>query len=73
MAGVATVLFDRTEEGEMAARVALVELAQHCPVRLAWSSAMHGGAFSRRKADSLTSEEWEEMHRFLVEARGEES
>jgi len=38
-------MFDCTEEGELAARVVVVELAQHCPVRLAWSPAMHGAAF----------------------------
>ena len=46
---VVTVMFDCTEEGELAARVVVVELAQRCPVRLAWSPAMHGGAFKGRK------------------------
>jgi hypothetical protein len=69
-AGVATVLFDCTQEGELAARVALVELAQHCPVRLAWSPVMHDGAFRGRKADSLTSAEWERIQSFVDEPRG---
>ena len=71
-AGVATVLLDCTEEGELAARVVLIELAQHCPVRLAWSQVMHGGEFRGRNADSLTSKEWEGMHPFLVGPRGPE-
>jgi len=66
---IITVMFDCTEEGSLAARVAIVELAQHCPVRLAWSPAMHAGAFKGRKADSLTSEEWEGIRILLLTAR----
>ena len=69
---VVTVMLDCTEDGELAARVFVVELAQHCPVRLAWSTAMHSGAFKGRKADSLTNEEWERIRPFLVEPRGPE-
>ena len=70
---VVTVMFDCTEEGELAARVALVELAQHCAVRLAWSPTMHGRVFSGRTTDSLTSEEWERIRSFLVGQRNPES
>jgi hypothetical protein len=69
---VVTVMFDCTEEGELAARVVVVELAQHCPVRLAWSPTMHGRVFNGRKTDSLTSEEWERIYPFLVGPRGQE-
>jgi hypothetical protein len=69
---VVTVMFDCTEEAELAARVVVVELAQHCPVRLAWSPTMHGRVFNGRKTDSLTSEEWERIRPFLVGPRGQE-
>ena len=69
---VVTVVLDCTEEGELAARVVVVELAQHCPVRLAWSPAMHDGTFKGRKTDSLTGEEWERIRSFLVGPRGSE-
>jgi hypothetical protein len=67
---VVTVMFDCTEEGALAARVVVVELARHCPVRLGWSPAMHGTAFKGRKADSLTSGEWERIRPFLVGLQG---
>ena len=70
---VVTVMFDCTEEGELAARVVVVDLAQRCPVRLAWSQAMHGGAFKGRKLDSLSGEEWERLRSFLVGPRGLET
>ena len=39
----------------------VVELAQVCPVRLAWAEAMHGGAFKGREVDvACTVEEWYE-------------
>ncbi len=63
---IITVMFDCREEGELAARVVVVELAQHCPVRLAWSPAMHDAAFKGRKTDSLAGEEWQRIHRFLA-------
>jgi hypothetical protein len=66
---VATVMFDCTEVDELAARVAVVELAQRCPVRLAWSPVRHGGAFKGRKMDSLTSEEWEQIRLLFVGPR----
>ena len=69
---VVTVMFDCTEEGDLAARVVVVELAQHCPVRLTWSATMHGGAFKGKKLDSLTNGEWEQIRSFLVGPRGSE-
>jgi len=67
MKSVVTVLFDCDEPGELAARVAVVELAQCCPVRLAWSPQMHGGTFKGREPNSLTPEEWQAIRRFLLE------
>jgi hypothetical protein len=59
------VLFDCTEEGELLARQAVVSLAEHCAVRLAWSPGMRGGKFKGREAASLTPEEWKEMEAWL--------
>ena len=56
--GIAVVMFDCTEAGSLAARTVVVELAQVCPVRMGWSEAMHGKAFSGREVASLTAEEW---------------
>ena len=67
---VVTIMFDCTEEAELAARVVVVELAQRCPVRLAWSPPMHGRVFHGRKTDSLTSKEWERVQSFLAGPRG---
>jgi hypothetical protein len=60
-----TLMFDCTEEGELTMRQTLVELAQRCPVRLAWSPSMHGGGFNGREAGSLTPEEWGRIEGFL--------
>ena len=70
---VVTVMFDCTEVGELAARLVVVELAQHCPVRLGWSPVMHGGAFNRRGPESLTAENWGKIRGFLVGTATEES
>jgi hypothetical protein len=59
------VMFDCTEEGELAARQAVVSLAEHGPVRLAWSPEMHGGRFKGREAASVTPEEWGAMEAWL--------
>ena len=56
--GIVTLMLDCDPEGEAGARQALVELAQHCPVRLAWSPSMHGGVFTGRQPESLRPEEW---------------
>ena len=59
---VVTVMFDCTEEGDLAGRLAIVELAERCPVRLAWSPRLHGGIFKGRKIDSLTCVDWEAIY-----------
>ena len=64
--GVVTLMLDCDEEGERGAKMALVEIAQHCRVRLAWSSSMHGGAFKGRQPESLCPEEWEKIREFLT-------
>ena len=63
---VVTVMLDTTEAGSLAARVVVVELAQVCPVRLAWSETMHGGAFKGREVETLAREEWELVRAFLA-------
>lgn len=64
--GTVTVMLDCDEQGELAARVALVKLAALTRVRLAWSPAMFGGAFQGRRPESLTPEEWERMETQLA-------
>ena len=56
------VMFDNDVEGERGAKQAAYELAQHCPVRVVWSSKLFGGTFRDRQPESLISEEWEEIH-----------
>ena len=65
--GAVTVMLDCTEAGSLAARVVVVELAQVCPVRLAWSERMYGGSFKGREVASLTVEEWRTIAKFLGE------
>jgi 5S rRNA maturation endonuclease (ribonuclease M5) len=67
--GIVTLMLDCDEEGERGAKMALVQIAQHCPVRLAWSSSMHGGTFKGRQPESLNAEEWGTIRAFLT--RGE--
>jgi hypothetical protein len=55
--GVVALVLDREPEGENGARRALVEIAQHCAVRLAWSSGMRGGALNGRQPESLRRKE----------------
>jgi len=64
--GVVTLMLDCDEEGERGAKMAIVEIAQHCPVRLAWNSSMHGGLFKGRQPESLRPEEWEKIRAFLT-------
>ncbi len=65
--GAVTVMLDCTEAGSLAARVIVVELAQVCPVRLAWSETMHGGLFKGWEVASLSAEEWRTIAGFLGE------
>jgi hypothetical protein len=64
--GVVTLMLDCDSEGETGAKQALLEIAQRCAVRLAWSSAMHGGTFKGRQPESLRREEWEQIRAFLT-------
>jgi hypothetical protein len=66
---VVTVMLNCTEEGHLAARCVLVELAQRCPVRLAWSPLMHDGAFMGRQPESLSPKEWYSIANFPANAR----
>lgn len=64
--GTATVFLDCDTEGENGMKQALGYLAQLVPVRLAWTSTMHGGKFKGRQPESLSSEEWAEIAAFLT-------
>ena len=58
--GKVTLLFDADEAGDNGAKETLWRLAERgLDLRLAWSRAMHGGAFSGRQPEGLTREEWE--------------
>jgi len=59
--GQVTLLLDCDPEGERGAKHALLELAPHCRVRLAWSSSTHGGQFQNRQPESLVPEEWQQI------------
>jgi hypothetical protein len=67
--GVVTVFLDCDTEGESGMKQALGYLAQLVPVRLAWTSGMHGGQFKGRQPESLTPEEWAEIAAFLTRTR----
>jgi hypothetical protein len=69
--GVVTLMLDCDAEGESGAKLALVEIAQRCPVRVAWSSSMHNGAFKGRQPESLSREEWEQIREFLMRGKVE--
>jgi hypothetical protein len=56
--GTITLMFDCDAEGENGARQSLFLLAQHCRVRLGWSTAMCGGRFRNRQPESLTLDDW---------------
>ena len=68
--GVVTLMLDCDAEGEGGAKLALVEIAKKCAVRLAWSSDMHNGAFKGRQPESLGREEWEKILRVSNGRRG---
>lgn len=55
---IATVFFDNDAMGDTGAQQAVVELAQRCPVRLAWSRTMFDGRFQDRQPENLSLEEW---------------
>lgn len=56
------LMLDLDPEGETGAQQSLFELAQRCPVRLAWSRAMLGGCFKDRQPESLSVDEWQAVH-----------
>src|SRR5487761_1466366 len=61
--GVVTLMLDCDAEGENGMKQALWQIAQHCRVRLAWSSEMFGGRFKGRQPESLTADESLMLHR----------
>lgn len=63
--GIVTVFLDCDGEGEKGMKQALGYLAQLAPVRLAWTSQMHGGQFKGRQPESLSESEWAEIAAFL--------
>ena len=69
--GIVTVFLDCDPEGEKGMKQALGYLAQLVPVRLAWTSQMHGGKFRGRQPESLTESEWAEIAGFSDEKRAE--
>lgn len=60
--GIVTLMFDCDPEGENGMRQALWQIAQHCRVRLAWSSDMFDGRFQGRQPESLTADECIMLH-----------
>lgn len=66
--GIVTVFLDNDPEGEKGMKQALGYLAQLVPVRLAWTSQMHGGKFRGRQPESLTDREWTEIAAFLTKS-----
>jgi len=70
--GVVTLMMDADTEGESGARQAIVEIAQRCAVRFAWSPSMHAGKYKGRQPESLRPEEWEMISGFLRESEDAE-
>ncbi len=64
--GKVTLMLDCDEEGMNGAQQALMLLAAHCRVRLAWTMESFGGAFRGRQPESLRREEWETLRRSLA-------
>ncbi|MBL9084979.1 MAG: hypothetical protein JNK76_24460 [Planctomycetales bacterium] len=62
----AAVLFDADPEGDAGGQQAVIELAQRCPVRLAWSRTMFDGRFKDRQPENVSGEEWEFVRTALV-------
>ncbi len=57
----ASLMLDCDEEGLVGARQALPLLAEHLPVRLAWTTTTGGGKFQGRQPESLTAAELREL------------
>lgn len=64
--GIVTVFLDCDAEGERGMKQALGYLAQLVPVRLAWTSRMHGGRFAGRQPESLDPNEWAAIRQLLT-------
>jgi hypothetical protein len=56
--GCVSLMLDCDEEGINGTHQVLPLLAEHIPVRLAWSSSTAGGQFKGRQPEGLTAEEW---------------
>lgn len=67
--GIVTVLLDCDPEGLSGMKQCLGYLAQLTPVRLAWTDRMFGGKFRGRQPESLTPDEWAELHEFLLHGK----
>ena len=52
-----SIMFDLDKEGQTGAKQTVLELAKHCRVRLAWSSAIADGQFNGRQPESISLEE----------------
>ena len=62
------LMLDYDAEAELGARQAVVEIAQRCALRLAWSSGMRAGAFKGRQPESLRREEWGQTCAFVTKS-----
>ena len=66
--GKVTILFDADDAGDNGAKEALWQFAQRgLDVRLGWSRTMHGEAFAGRQPENLTSDEWNQAIRPIIE------
>ena len=63
--GIVTLMLDCDPEGENGVQQVLPLLAEHVPVRLAWSGKMHDGKFKGRQPESLAISEWQEIGSIL--------
>lgn len=64
--GLVTLMLDCDAEGESGAHQALWKFAQHCRVRLGWSSEMFSGRFKGWQPESLNVEEWREIRSLIA-------
>jgi len=64
--GTVGIFLDADEEGLNGMRQCLGFIAQVAPVRLLWTDRMFGGKFKGRQPESLTLEEWQEIHAYLT-------
>jgi hypothetical protein len=60
-ASCVTLMLDCDEEGNNGVRQVLPMLAEHVPVRLAWSDTTAGGKYKGRQPETLTAEEWDAL------------